>query len=352
MRSKLRSDCPLPLTTPVSPLPVRREPTACSGSMARRILEEPGLTAVTRPTRPAWATTAMPTATPELAPLSRKTVHSALEGPWLITLAPSLRPAVQGCSWRRPSASLSWRCISGTWFCWSFRADTWARSLAFWLCRCGMSPMDRKMWPTGDRALLTPACNGARMVSTSSCTLRSGPLLPWRKSRVTTVTLAASRAARTTRDLVALRYDVLLKATSRTTLGEAAGSVAARSDEHRLQRLEFLQTFAGTDGHARQRVLGQMHGHPGLMLEALVEPLQEGASAGQHDSLVHDVCSQLRWRPVERRLHGVDDRVHRLLDGPADLLRGHDDGLRQPGDEVAPTDLGIRLVGQGEGRAD
>src|SRR5437868_832974 len=212
--------------------------------------------------------------------------------------------------------------------------------------------MDRKMWPTGDRALLTPACNGARTVSTSSCTLRSGPLLPWRKSRVTTVTLAASRAARTTRDLVALRYEVLLKATSRTTLGEAAGSVAARSDEHRLQRLEFLQTFAGTDGHARQRVLGQMHGHPGLMLEALVEPLQEGASAGQHDSLVHDVCSQFRGRPVERRLHGVDDRVHRLLDGSPDLLRRHDDGLRQPGDEVAPADLGIRLVGEGEGRAD
>src|SRR5437667_282364 len=147
------------------------------------------------------------------------------------------------------------------------------------------SPTDRKMGPTGDRPRLTPDCKGARTVRTWSCTLRRGPPEPWRKSRVTTVTLAASRAARTTRDLVDLRYDVLLKATSRRVLGEAAGSVAARSDEHRLQRLEFLQTFAGTDGHARQRVLGQMHGHPGLMLEALVEPLQEGASAGQHGSL-------------------------------------------------------------------
>jgi hypothetical protein len=41
-----------------------------------------------------------------------------------------------------------------------------------------------------------------------------------------------------------------------------------------------------------------------------------------------------------------------LLDRPSDLLGRHDDRLGQPGDQVAPADLGLRLVRRGEGRAD
>ena len=58
-----------------------------------------------------------------------------------------------------------------------------------------------------------------------------------------------------------------------------------------------------------------------------LEAVQQRATAGEHDALLHDVGGQLGRRLVERDLHRVGDRGDRLLDGLADLVGGGDDRL-------------------------
>src|SRR4051794_7072305 len=88
------------------------------------------------------------------------------------------------------------------------------------------------------------------------------------------------------------------------------------------------------------------------MAQALVEALEEGAAAREHDAAVHDVRGELGGRAVEGLLDRVDDLLGRLLQRPADLLGREHDGLRQAGDHVATADLGLHLLLHGEGRAD
>jgi hypothetical protein len=101
-----------------------------------------------------------------------------------------------------------------------------------------------------------------------------------------------------------------------------------------------------------QRLVGHVDRHAGLVLEPLVEPPQQGPAAGEDDALVHDVGGQLGRGPVQGVLDGVDDLVDRLLDRLADLLGADGDGLGQAADQVAAADVGGRLLGQGEGRAE
>src|SRR2546427_5769118 len=93
-----------------------------------------------------------------------------------------------------------------------------------------------------------------------------------------------------------------------------------RGDQHPLQDFELLQALPRTDGHARQRVLGNMNRHSGLMLQTLVHSLEERPTTGQDDPALHDIGRQLGRTPVEGVPHSVDDRVDRLLQGLADLL--------------------------------
>jgi hypothetical protein len=116
----------------------------------------------------------------------------------------------------------------------------------------------------------------------------------------------------------------------------------------RLQHLELLEALAGPQHHGLQRRVGDAHRHAGLVSQALVEPAEQGAAAGEHDAAIHDVGGELRGGPVERGLDGVDDGVDGFLDGPADLLRRDRDGLRQTAHEVAPLDLGHELFGHRE----
>ena len=46
-------------------------------------------------------------------------------------------------------------------------------------------------------------------------------------------------------------------------------------------------------------LLGDVHRDLRLVADALVESLQEGTAAGQHDAAVHDVGGELGWRLVE-----------------------------------------------------
>jgi hypothetical protein len=93
-------------------------------------------------------------------------------------------------------------------------------------------------------------------------------------------------------------------------------------------------------------------GHAGLVPEALVEATEQRAAAGEHDPAVHDVAGELGRGLVERRAHGIDDVVQRLLERLPELGTGHDDGARQAGDHVAAADLRLRLGGQREGRTE
>src|SRR5918997_948258 len=116
--------------------------------------------------------------------------------------------------------------------------------------------------------------------------------------------------------------------------------------------LELLEAATRAHRHAGERRLGQVCGHLRLVAQALVEPLQEGAAAGEHDAAVHDVARQLRWGAVERLLDRVDDRLERLLERHADLFAREHDRLWQPGDEVTPADLRLDIIVEREGRAD
>src|SRR5450756_2138735 len=87
-----------------------------------------------------------------------------------------------------------------------------------------------------------------------------------------------------------------------------------------------------------------MHRHLRLLAQALRQTLEQRPAAGQHDAAVHDVAGELRRRLVESRLYSVDDRLHGLFDGAADLLRREDDGLGEAGDQVAAADLGLFLL--------
>src|SRR5215217_6836365 len=97
---------------------------------------------------------------------------------------------------------------------------------------------------------------------------------------------------------------------------------------------------------------GHVDRHAGLVLEPLVEAAEQGPAAGEHDALVHDVGGQLGRGAVQGVLDGVDDLVDRLLDRLADLCGADGDRLGQAADQVAAADVGGRLLGQGERRAE
>src|SRR5581483_498081 len=109
-------------------------------------------------------------------------------------------------------------------------------------------------------------------------------------------------------------------------------------------------TAAGTEGHGDERLLGDVHGHAGLMTQALVETLEQGAATGQDDAPIHDVAGQLGRSLVEGGAYRVDDRVERLLQRLADVGRTQADRTREAADQVATAHVGAVLALAGEGR--
>src|SRR6202050_513135 len=114
--------------------------------------------------------------------------------------------------------------------------------------------------------------------------------------------------------------------------------------QHLAQRLEVLDALAGSQCHRVERVVGQVDRHARLFPQPLVKPTQQRPATGQRDAAVHDVTGELGRALVERGLNGVDDHRERFLDGPADLLGGDHDRLRQPAHQVTAADLGVRLA--------
>src|SRR6185295_14983088 len=156
-------------------------------------------------------------------------------------------------------------------------------------------------------------------------------------------TASAARRLRTT----FLSYTRGAPRAARLSPSRRSGILVAAVD-----RLELLEAAAGAHRHTRERRLGEVRRHLRLVAEAVVQALEEGAAAGEHDPAVHDVRGELGRGPVERLLHGVDDRLERLLERHADLLAREDDRLGKTRDEVAAADLGLHLLGERERGAD
>src|SRR5271166_7037455 len=111
------------------------------------------------------------------------------------------------------------------------------------------------------------------------------------------------------------------------------------------QELEVAQHFSRAQHHATQRIVGDRDRQPGFFANALVEVLQECASAGQHDTVVTDVGRQLRRRAFERDADRVHDGRDALGQRLANLAVVDGDGLGYTFDQVAALDLhGQRLL--------
>src|SRR5215217_5336226 len=129
-----------------------------------------------------------------------------------------------------------------------------------------------------------------------------------------------------------------------TAVDRCLSALLAAEETGATQRVELLERLPRPDGHRLEGVGGDVDRHAGLVLQAEVEPGEEGAAPGDHDALFHDVGGELGWRLVERGLHGVDDGRGGLVDGLTHLARGDGDRLGQASDEVAATDLGGELL--------
>ncbi len=70
--------------------------------------------------------------------------------------------------------------------------------------------------------------------------------------------------------------------------------------------METLQPFACAIHHAIQRAVRHMYRHSCLLLHQLIQPAQQRAAAGQHDSMVNNVRREL-WRVFFKVLF---DRIH------------------------------------------
>src|SRR6185503_7406220 len=79
-----------------------------------------------------------------------------------------------------------------------------------------------------------------------------------------------------------------------------------RAHQDPLQDLELLETLPRPDRDRGERVVGDVDRHAGLVAEPLVEPAEQGTTAGERDAPVHDVPGELRGGPVQGRLDRVD----------------------------------------------
>ena len=139
----------------------------------------------------------------------------------------------------------------------------------------------------------------------------------------------------------------------RWNLGPWWNGLAARLRyEHLLKGIELLDALPRAEHNTVQGSISDEDRHAGLVPKPLIKTLEQRAATGEDDTAVHDVSRELRRSTVQGRLDGVDNRVHRLVNGAPDFLCSHDDCPRQSGDEVAAAYFGVRFVRRRECRAD
>src|SRR3954451_2190726 len=97
-------------------------------------------------------------------------------------------------------------------------------------------------------------------------------------------TASAARRLRTT----FLSYTAGAPRAARLAPSRRSGILVAAVD-----RLELLEAAALAHRHARERRLREVGRHLGLVAEPVVEALEQGAAAREHDAAVHDVRGEL-----------------------------------------------------------
>src|SRR4030095_16216728 len=60
-------------------------------------------------------------------------------------------------------------------------------------------------------------------------------------------------------------------------------------DENLPKKIEIVQHLAGSETHRGQRIVRHGDGQAGLLPQAFVQVLEEGAAAGGHDPPVHHI---------------------------------------------------------------
>ncbi len=106
----------------------------------------------------------------------------------------------------------------------------------------------------------------------------------------------------------------------------------------------LLERPAGADGDAGQGIVGDGDGKARLVAENLVQPLEQGAAAGQDDALVDDVGGELRRGILKRDPDALDDRPDRLAERLGDLALVDRDLLGNAVDEVAALEVDAEAV--------
>src|SRR5690606_19601227 len=125
-----------------------------------------------------------------------------------------------------------------------------------------------------------------------------------------------------------------------------------RPHEHVAELLVGLHHPAGAEHHRLERLAHDPHRHLALLRQPKVQPLEQRAAADEVDAVLDEVLRELGRRLADAGEHRVDDRVDRFGDGLPHLRGGEDDGLGEPGHQLAAPDLGAHLVGGRVGGAD
>src|SRR3990172_7007961 len=97
-----------------------------------------------------------------------------------------------------------------------------------------------------------------------------------------------------------------------------------RLDERLLEEAVVLERLAGPQGHAVERVLGDVAWDAGHLGQQLVDVPQQRAAAGHDHALVDDVRGQLRRGLLQDAPDRGDELLERHLDGLHDLRRSEE----------------------------
>src|SRR3954452_2624557 len=293
---------------------------------------------VTSPTRPAPSTTGWLRCTPSLEPTSTVIVVNHSDGERAMT-----RP-VTGfwleMSWAESKFRARLSCAFSSRACWAPTTSLRSPSRSFWSLEARslaskVSPTQLVRSLNGLSARLAPSWMGESTSSMPRWMVRRGPPIDSPKYAVRRIRERPTSSASTAR-----RLRTFLSYTGNGSPSQWAGRrgravtlapppVARVALVGTVDRLELLERPSRANGDARQRRLGQVRGHLGLVPQPLVESLQQRAPAREHDATVHDVRGKLGRGAVEGLLDRVDDLRDGLLQGVADLLAREHDGLGQ-----------------------
>src|SRR5476649_814108 len=105
------------------------------------------------------------------------------------------------------------------------------------------------------------------------------------------------------------------------------------------QQPEIAEHAAGAEHHRGQRIVGDRNRQAGLFANALVEILEHGAAAGDHDSAVADIGAEFGRSALKGHADGIDDNGHAFRKGFANFRIADGDGARDAFNEVAALDL-------------